>query len=104
MATCAHQKGAVVTIAKETLDTRIKGLVKLAGLKEWKQNGLRHCFCTYHLAAGKDPVRTAYEAGNSAEVIKRCYDALASDATAKRFWALRPAAGVVKVVPMTVNQ
>ena len=78
--------------SKQELDSRIKELTTLAGLKTWKQNGLRHSFCTYHLAAGKDPVRTAYEAGNSAEIVQRCYNALASEATAKRFWALRPSA------------
>ena len=101
LAACAHLTGPVVTVSKQELDARIKKLATLAGLTQWKQNGLRHCFCTYHLAAGKDPVRTAYEAGNSAEVIKRCYDALASEATAKRFWELRPDAAVAgKIVPM----
>jgi len=92
LATCAKTRGPVVNVSKQELDSRIKELETLAGLKAWKQNGLRHCFCTYHLAAGKDPVRTAYEAGNSAEIVKRCYVALASEATAKRFWELRPAA------------
>lgn len=92
LATCAQPKGPVVTVAKQTLDQRIKDMAAKAGLKQWKQNGLRHCFCTYHLGAYKDPVRTAYEAGNSAEIIKRCYDALSSEATAIRFWELRPAA------------
>ncbi len=90
LAICAQLKGPVVTIAKETLDARIKDLAAKAGLKEWKQNGLRHSFCTFHVAAYKDPVRTAYEAGNSAEIVNRCYRALASEATGKRFWALRP--------------
>ena len=91
LATCAQLKGAVVSADRRTLDERIKKVGKLAGISQWKQNGLRHCFCTFHLAAGKDPVRTAYEAGNSAEIVQRCYNALASEATAKRFWDLRPA-------------
>ena len=101
LATCAKLNGPVITVSKQSLDARIKNLVKLAELGRWRQNGLRHCFCTYHLAAGKDPVRTAYEAGNSAEVIKRCYDALASAATAKRFWDLRPNSDADdKIIPM----
>ena len=101
LATCAQHKGAVITVAKETLDNRIKELTTLAGLKAWKQNGLRHCFCTFHLAAGKDPVKTAFQAGNSAEIVQRCYNALASEATAKRFWNLRPAGPAAdKITPM----
>ena len=98
---CAKLNGPVIAVSEETIDVRLKNLVDLAGLSRWRKNGLRHCFCTYHLAAGKDPVRTAYEAGNSAEVIKRCYDALASEATAKRFWDLRPSSNAdEKIVPM----
>jgi site-specific recombinase XerD len=91
LALCAQLRGAVITVAKQTLDIRIQNLAKLAGLTAWKANGLRHSFVTYHVAAYKDLPRTAYEAGNSVEVIKRHYDRLASEATAKRFWALRPA-------------
>jgi integrase len=98
---CAQPRGAVVTVGKQAIDERINKLATLAKLGQWKKNGLRHCFITYHVAAHKDPVRTAYEAGNSVEVIKRHYDALASEATAKRFWALRPAADAEgKVVVM----
>ncbi len=101
LVTCAKTKGPVVDVSKQGLDSCIKELATLAGLKAWKQNGLRHCFCTYHLAAGKDPVRTAYEAGNSAAIVQRCYNALASEATAKRFWELRPAADeAAKIVPI----
>ena len=83
------------------LDARIKELTTLAGLTKWKQNGLRHSFCTFDLAARKDPVRTAYEAGNSAEVVQRHYRALVSEADAVRFWQLRPAADAAeKIVAM----
>jgi integrase len=101
LALCAQPKGAVVTIAKQTLDQRIQNLATKAGLTAWKHNGLRHSFVTFHAAAHKDLPRTAYEAGNSVEVIKRHYDGLASEATAKRFWELRPAADAAeKIVPM----
>jgi hypothetical protein len=103
LALCAQPRGAVVTVAKQTLDQRIQNLATLAGLTEWKHNGLRHTFVTYHAAAHKDLPRTAYEAGNSVEVIKRHYDGLASEATAKRFWALRPATVAAgKIVAMKV--
>jgi len=107
LALCAQPKGAIVTVAKQTLDQRIQNLAEKAGLTEWKHNGLRHTFVTYHAAAHKDLPRTAYEAGNSVEVIKRHYDGLASTATAKRFWELRPATdAAAKIVPMktVVNQ
>lgn len=97
---CAQPRGAVVTVAKQTLDQRIQNLAEKAGLTAWKHNGLRHTFVTYHAAAHKDLPRTAYEAGNSVEVIKRHYDGLASEATAKRFWELCPAATTGKIVTM----
>ena len=96
---CGKTRGPVVSISKQVLDARIKDLAGRAKLNRWKQNGLRHSFCTYHVAAYKDPVRTAYEAGNSAEIVNRCYRALASEAEASRFWSLRPAAdGSDKIV------
>ncbi|MCG3147247.1 MAG: Tyrosine recombinase XerC [Verrucomicrobiae bacterium] len=104
LALCAQPKGAIVTVAKQTLDQRIQNLATKAGLSAWKHNGLRHTFVTYHAAAHKDLPRTAYEAGNSVEVIKRHYDGLASEATAKRFWELRPAGNAgEKIVPIAVN-
>lgn len=103
LATCGHTRGPVMPYNKRQLDERMDDLADKSNVN-WKQNGLRHSFCTYHLAMWKDPVRTAYEAGNSAEIVQRCYRALASEATAKRFWSLRPAAEATgKIVPIAVN-
>ena len=60
----------------------------------WKRNGLRHSFCSYHLAAFGDPIKTAYQAGNSADMIHRHYKALVTTADAERFWNLRPTSAV----------
>jgi integrase len=67
----------------------------------WKKNGLRHSFCSYHLAMFGDSIQTAYQAGNSADMIHRHYKALVTKADAERFWALRPeVAEDGKVVPI----
>ncbi|HUK83237.1 MAG TPA: tyrosine-type recombinase/integrase [Verrucomicrobiae bacterium] len=101
---CAKARGPVITLSKQALDASLKELTKLAGLNKWKQNGLRHSFCSYHVAAYKDPVRTAYEAGNSAEIVNRHYRALVDEDAAKRFWGLRPVSDVAgNIVPLVVN-
>ena len=83
----------------------IRQLVKAAGVT-WKKNGLRHSFATYHLALHGDPVKTAFQCGNSPVVIHNHYKGLAGKNEVAKFWALRPAADADgKIVPMqqTVN-
>jgi integrase len=40
---------------------------------EWRQNALRHSFCSYRLAQTQDAAKTAVEAGNSPRMISRHY-------------------------------
>ena len=89
-----------VTSTGYRLVPQLEKLAKAAKVV-WKRNGLRHSFCSYHLAMFGDEVRTAYQAGNSANMIHRHYKALVTKADAERFWALRPeAAAGGKIVPM----
>jgi integrase len=70
-------------------------------LKPWPNNALRHSFGSYHLAAHGDPVRTAHEMGNSADIVHRHYKALVPQSEATRFWSLRPASEAAeKIVPI----
>ncbi len=68
---------------------RVKDICKAAGVA-WKHNGLRHSFITYRLATIKDAVRTAFEAGNSPQVIRSNYDAVATEAEGKLWFSVLP--------------
>jgi integrase len=77
---------------------RVKDICKAAGVT-WKHNGLRHSFITYRLATIKDAVRTAFEAGNSPQVIRSNYDAVATEQEGKAWFSITPktAANVVQM-------
>jgi integrase len=68
---------------------RVKDICEAAGVA-WKRNGLRHSFITYRLATIKDAVRTAFEAGNSPQVIRSNYDAVATEAEGKLWFSVMP--------------
>ena len=99
---CAKTKGPVVPLdSNRTLYARLAKLATATGLEKWPDNGLRHSCASYSLALTGDAVRVAYQLGNSADMIHRHYKALVTNADAKRFWELRPAAGAAgKIVPM----
>lgn len=56
----------------------------------WKDNALRHSFCSYRLAVTKDAAKVAFEAGNSATMIHRHYKALVSEQSALEWFAIVP--------------
>ena len=58
----------------------------------WKDNALRHSFCSYRLAVTKDAAKVAFEAGNSATMIHRHYKALVPEQTAREWFAIMPPA------------
>jgi integrase len=68
---------------------RVKDICKAAGVA-WKRNGLRHSFITYRLATVKDAMRTAFEAGNSPQVIRSNYDAVATEQEGKLWFSVMP--------------
>jgi integrase len=68
---------------------RVKDICKAAGVA-WCHNGLRHSWITYRLSQSKDAVRTAYEAGNSPQVIRSNYDAVATEAEGKLWFSIMP--------------
>lgn len=81
--------GFVVTYDK-TFRNNKDLLQEAAEIKEWKANGLRHSFGSYHLAHFKDIADTAHQMGNSADMVNRFYKALVTPADAALFWDLRP--------------
>lgn len=64
-----------------------------AGIMEWPENGLRHSFASYHLAAFKNAASTALELGHhDSRVTFAHYRELVKPREAARYWKLRPAA------------
>jgi len=64
-----------------------------------KANGLRHAFCTYHLAAHANENLTALQAGNSPAMIHAHYKGLATRAEAEKWFNVRPSKDAANVVP-----
>jgi integrase len=64
-----------------------------------RRNGLRHAFCTYHLAAHANENLTAMQAGNSPAMIHAHYKGLATKKEAEKWFAVKPArtANVVSI-------
>lgn len=56
----------------------------------WVHNGLRHGYGTCRVALTKNYPQVAYEMGNSVEVIKSCYDQVASEKEANAWFSICP--------------
>ncbi|HVY68622.1 MAG TPA: tyrosine-type recombinase/integrase [Verrucomicrobiae bacterium] len=68
---------------------------------KWQRNGFRHSYISYRVAVLKDVPAVALECGNSTQVIFSNYRALATDAEAKDWFSIAPAAQE-NVVPLPV--
>jgi integrase len=72
---------------------------KVAGLARWPQNGLRHSFASYRLAAIHDGPRVASELGHtSPQMLYSTYRELVLPEEADRYWKISPAAETKNVV------
>ena len=56
----------------------------------WKQNGLRHSFCSYRLATTGDAAKVSLEAGNSAAMIFQHYRKVVREEDAKTYFSIAP--------------
>ena len=54
-------------------DKEMEKALAILGWKKWSTNALRHSMASYHLAHFKDAAMTAYELGNSVELIYSTY-------------------------------
>jgi integrase len=78
---------------------KLKRVRKEAGLARWPNNGLRHSFASYRLAAIHDGPRVASELGHtSPQMLYNTYRELVRPAEAERYWKIEPAAEAEKVV------
>jgi integrase len=72
---------------------------KAAGLARWPQNGLRHSFASYRLAATHDAPRVASELGHtSPQMLYSTYREVVLPEEAERYWKLVPGATAANVV------
>jgi integrase len=69
---------------------------------EWKCNGLRHSFGSYHYAKYRSADKTAADMGNSPTVIFRHYRELVVPEEAERFFNIFPPVPAENVIPMAV--
>jgi integrase len=78
---------------------------KAAGLVRWPNNGLRHSFASYRLAAIHDAPRVAAELGHtSPQMLYSTYRELVLPEEAERYWQIAPVAGTDKVVAFNSKQ
>jgi integrase len=72
---------------------------KAAGLARWPQNGLRHSFASYRLAATHDAPRVASELGHtSPKMLYSTYREVVLREEAERYWKLIPDVRAANVV------
>ena len=78
---------------------------KSAGLTRWPNNGLRHSFASYRLAANHDAPRVASELGHtSPTMLYSTYREVLLPEEAERYWELRPVTEAAKVVSFEANK
>jgi integrase len=69
------------------------------GLLKWPNNGLRHSFASYRLAAIHDAPRVAAELGHSSpQMLYSTYREVVLPEEAERYWEIKPAAEAANVV------
>jgi integrase len=92
----SEMKGPVVPSGNRT---KLAQARKAAGLARWPNNGLRHSFASYRLAAIHDAPRVSSELGHtSPQMLYSTYRELVLPEEAERYWKIAPAAEAVNVV------
>jgi integrase len=74
---------------KKKLQYALENAAAAAGI-EWKQNCLRHSFCSYAVAT-KGLDWTALQADHSAKMLRDCYLEVVSKEDAAKYWSIVPA-------------
>src|SRR5262249_18754557 len=94
-------KGAVVPSGNRT---KLAQTRKAAGLARWPNNGLRHSFASYRLAATQDAPRVASELGHtSPHMLYSTYRELVLPEEAERYWKIAPATEKKNVVAFSAS-
>ena len=86
-------------IVPEGARKKLDRVRKAAGLARWPNNGLRHSFASYRLAAIHDAPRVSAELGHtSPQMLYSTYRELVHPEEAERYWKIAPAAETENVV------
>jgi integrase len=89
-------KGSVIPEGARGKLDRVR---KAAGLASWPQNGLRHSYASYRLAAIHDAPRVASELGHtSPQMLYSTYREVVLPVEAERYWKLVPDVKAANVV------
>ena len=97
----AEMTGAVVPEGARGKLDRVR---KAASLASWPQNGLRHSFASYRLAACHDAPRVAGELGHtSPQMLYSTYRELVLPEEAERYWKLVPAVKAENLLSFSSN-
>ncbi len=79
--------------------SKLERVRKVAALTRWPNNGLRHSFASYRLAAIHDAPRVASELGHtSPQMLYSTYRELVLPEEAERYWKIAPVAETANVV------
>jgi integrase len=66
-----------------------------------RRNGLRHAFCSFHLALHSNENLTAAQAGSSPTMLHGHYKGLATKAEAEKWFAVKPSEAAGNVIPLS---
>ena len=79
--------------------SKMKRVREAAGLNRWPNNGIRHSFAFYRLAAINDAPRVAAQTGHTTpQMLYNTYREKTRPEEAERYWQIRPAAEATNVV------
>jgi len=83
---------------------KVDAVRKVAGLQRWPNNGLRHSFASYRLAAIHDAPRVASELGHtSPQMLYNTYRELVLPEEAERYWHIEPVADTTNLVAFSTT-
>jgi integrase len=84
---------------------KLETVREAAKLIHWSNNGLRHSFASYRLAATNDAALTASELGHStAKMLYSVYREVVLPEEAERYWNIVPEVDDGIIVPMPNQQ
>ena len=101
LAPYAERQGKVWADSERARKRARREMLKASGVK-WKDNGLRHSFCSYRLAVTHDAAKTSLEAGNSPQMIFQHYRELVKPADALAWFGVLPEGELAPVTTKTI--
>jgi integrase len=80
----------------------IQKVTKAAGIPDWRSDGFRHSFASYHYARYNDAARTAADLGHSTtKMLFAKYRSLVQPSEAAKYWSIFPSKPAENVVNMS---